>query len=103
MEKSEKLYEKLKLDQLEIAHNCNALLFSRDRYSLTLPKKLKAEFAKFFVCGELKDLLRLLGKINNNTYEQNKNHNVDIVSLYSYILRTCNGYCFLFFFFLLNI
>lgn len=59
----------LKLDQLNVASSSNILFFIRDRSFLHLAKKLKIEFNKVFVCSEMKEAMKLLNKITNETQE----------------------------------
>ena len=61
-------YEQNKFAQLAIAHKCTILLFTKDKFG-TLGKKLRPEFDKLFMSGELKDSVKLLSKINNEGSE----------------------------------
>ena len=68
-------YERAKFSQLEVAHKCSILFFTKDKFS-TLGKKLRPEFDKFYLSSELKDCIKLLG----STAEGTDTHNaVDLV------------------------
>lgn len=67
-------YQLSRFRQLETANKSNALFYSRDKYSSVLARKLKPEFAKFYVCSEAKDCQKVLAR-NNKSEDQT----VDVV------------------------
>jgi hypothetical protein len=72
-------YELRRFNELAVAHKSSVLYFTKDKLG-TIGKKLRPEFEKLYISSELKDCLKLLGKV---TYENAEPKNaVDLVSTY---------------------
>lgn len=69
-----------KIQELNLAHSCGVLMYSRDKICINIAKKLKPEFGKFYLSSEVKDCIKLIEKFNKNV----DNIGIDIVRFNSY-------------------
>ena len=65
-----------KIQELNLAHNCGVLMYSRDKVCINLAKKIRPEFSKFYLSSEVKDCIRMIEKFNKSV----DNIGIDIVS-----------------------
>ena len=64
-----------KIQELNIAHSCGVLMYSRDKMCVALAKKLRPEFSKFYLSSEVKDCIRMVDKFNADA----ENTRIDVV------------------------
>ena len=62
-------FSELKLSQLELLHNSNLLVFTRERFTIGLAKRFRPEFNRVFLTNELKDTIKMIAKYNNDNSE----------------------------------
>lgn len=55
-----------RIQELNLAHNCGVLMYSRDKFCINLAKKLRPEFSRFFLSSEVKDCIQLIERFNKN-------------------------------------
>ena len=55
-------YERLRFNQLELAHQSTLMVYSKNR---EIVKKLRPEFFRCFIANEIKDCTRLINKYNS--------------------------------------
>ena len=72
-------YVKLKSKQLEIAHVSNVLVFSRDKTTQTIAKKLKTEFSRVFFSSDTRECQKMLANFNNLNLNAVPVHLVSII------------------------
>lgn len=75
----EDAYEITRASQLKNVNERNALLFSRDKNSVSLARKLRPEFNKLWISSEFKDCQKLVNKVDNLHMEIS---GVDVVSFF---------------------
>lgn len=69
---------RLHIEQLEYARELSILLYTRDRSTHNLAKKLKAVFNRIYISGEIKDSQKFINKLTHDVTEPKPV--VDVVS-----------------------
>ncbi len=74
----ENQYVNLVSHQLDYAQNSNLLVFSRDKQTQVLAKKLKSEFGRVFFSSDVKECQKMISSYSN---DHNESVRVDVVSI----------------------
>ena len=90
---TEKSHLAQKFQELNMAHSCGVLIYTRDKFCLGLAKKLRPEFSKFFVSSEVKDCMKLIERFNKNS-ENIGIHLVSTIFLFPFLNSPHDIYLF---------